>query len=66
MNSSYCRPGLGSPHVGLAACGESGSSTNPGASARPHQLAGGEVTGEVKVTFQQFGNSKVQANFLNG
>jgi multiple sugar transport system substrate-binding protein len=26
----------------------------------------GEITGEVKVTFQQFGNSKVQANFLNG
>ena len=26
----------------------------------------GEITGQVKVTFQQFGNSKVQANFLNG
>jgi multiple sugar transport system substrate-binding protein len=25
----------------------------------------GEITGEVNVTFQQFGNSKVQANFLN-
>jgi ABC-type glycerol-3-phosphate transport system substrate-binding protein len=57
--------GLGAA-VGLAACGKSGgstaqSSTTPGAAA-----SSGEVTGQVKVTFQQFGNSKVQANFLNG
>ena len=47
--------------AGLAACGKSGGSTTPGASAS----SGGEITGEVKVTFQQFGNSKIQANFLN-
>ena len=56
--------GLGAA-VGLAACGKSGSSTTPGASAGA-SASSGEVTGEVKVTFQQFGNSKVQANFLNG
>ncbi len=54
--------GLGAA-VGLAACGKSGSNTAPGASA---PASSGEITGEVKVTFQQFGNSKVQANFLNG
>jgi multiple sugar transport system substrate-binding protein len=54
--------GLGAA-VGLAACGKSGTSTTPGASA---PASSGEITGEVKVTFQQFGNSKVQANFLNG
>ena len=56
--------GLGAA-VGLAACGKSGSSTTPGASGAAAS-SGGEITGEVKVTFQQFGNSKVQANFLNG
>jgi len=54
--------GLGAA-VGLAACGKSGSSTTPGASAGA-SASSGEVTGEVKVTFQQFGNSKIQANFL--
>jgi ABC-type glycerol-3-phosphate transport system substrate-binding protein len=48
--------GLGAA-VGLAACGKSGTSTTPGASAA---ASSGEITGEVKVTFQQFGNSKVQ------
>ncbi len=51
--------GLGAT-VGLAACGKSGGSTAPAASAS----SAGEITGEVKVTFQQFGNSKIQANFL--
>lgn len=46
--------GLGAA-VGLAACGKSGTSTTPGASA---PASSGEITGEVKVTFQQFGNSK--------
>jgi multiple sugar transport system substrate-binding protein len=55
--------GLGAA-VGLAACGKSGNSTTPGASGAAS--SSGEITGEVKVTFQQFGNSKVQANFLNG
>jgi multiple sugar transport system substrate-binding protein len=50
--------GLGAT-AGLAACGKSGSTTTPAASA-----SSGEITGEVKVTFQQFGNSKIQANFL--
>jgi multiple sugar transport system substrate-binding protein len=47
--------------AGLAACGKSGSNTTPGAST-----SSGEITGEVKVTYQQFGNSKIQANFLGG
>ena len=51
--------GLGAA-VGLAACGKSETSTAPAASA-----SSAEITGEVKVTFQQFGNSKIQANFLN-
>ena len=54
--------GLGAA-VGLAACGKSGSSTTPGASAGA-SASGGEISGEVKVTYQQFGDSKVQANFL--
>jgi len=55
--------GLGAA-VGLAACGQNETSTTPGASGAA--ASSGEITGEVKVTFQQFGNSKVQANFLNG
>jgi multiple sugar transport system substrate-binding protein len=51
--------GLGAA-ASLAACGKSGGSTTPGAST-----SSGEIAGEVKVTFQQFGNSKIQANFLN-
>jgi multiple sugar transport system substrate-binding protein len=52
--------GLGATAT-LAACGGStGGSTSPGTAAS----SGGEITGEVKVTFQQFGNSKIQANFL--
>jgi multiple sugar transport system substrate-binding protein len=46
----------------LAACGKSGSSS-AGASASGG-ASGGAITGDVKVTFQQFGSSKIQANFL--
>src|SRR3954447_11690620 len=56
--------GLGAA-VGLAACGKSGSSTAPAASAGA-SASSGKITGKFKLTFQQFGNSKVQANFLNG
>lgn len=53
--------GLGAV-AGLTACGKSGTST-PATSAG---ASAGAVTGEVKVTFQQFGASKIQANFLAG
>jgi len=53
--------GLGAAAT-LAACGQSGSRTSPGSAAS--SSGAGEISGEVKVTFQQFGNSKIQANFL--
>jgi multiple sugar transport system substrate-binding protein len=46
---------------GLAGCGNSSGGAAPGAAAS----SSGEITGEVKVTYQQFGNSKIQANFLS-
>ncbi|GAA3608128.1 extracellular solute-binding protein [Microlunatus ginsengisoli] len=53
--------GLGATAT-LAACGGSNSgSTSPSGGGS----SAGAITGEVKVTFQQFGNSKIQANFLN-
>ena len=51
--------GLGAT-AALAGCGGSKGGTSPGTAAS----SSGEITGEVKVTFQQFGNSKIQANFL--
>ncbi len=51
--------GLGAAAT-VAGCGTSSSGGSPGAAAS----SSGEITGEVKVTFQQFGNSKIQANFL--
>ncbi len=45
---------------GLAGCGNDSAPADPGAAAS----SSGEISGEVKVTFQQFGNSKIQANFL--
>jgi multiple sugar transport system substrate-binding protein len=54
--------GLGAA-AGLAACGKSDKSGSSGTSAG---ASAGAITGEVKVTFQQFGNSKIQANFLAG
>jgi multiple sugar transport system substrate-binding protein len=50
--------GLGAAAT-LAGCGKSGDS------APSSSVSGGAITGEVKVTFQQFGNSKIQANFLD-
>jgi len=52
--------GLGAA-AGLAGCGGGGGSS-PEASSGPS--ASGAIEGEVKVTYQQFGASKVQANFL--
>ncbi len=51
--------GLGAT-AALAGCGGSTS----GSSAPTASTSNGEITGEVKVTYQQFGNSKIQANFL--
>ena len=51
--------GLGATAT-LAACGGSQGGTSPGTAA-----SSGGITGEVKVTYQQFGNSKIQANFLS-
>lgn len=48
--------------AGLAACGKSSTSSSTPASGSP---GAGAIKGEVKVTFQQFGNSKIQANFLS-
>ena len=53
--------GLGAT-AGLVGCGQSGSG-GPAASSGPSGSTGA-ITGEVKVTYQQFGNSKIQANFL--
>lgn len=52
--------------AGLAACGKSTGSSGPGGSASGNASAGGAIKGDVKVTFQQFGSSHVQANFLAG
>lgn len=55
--------GLGAT-AGLAACGKSSSGgAAPGGSTSG---SAGAITGEVKVTYQQFGSSKIQANFLGG
>ncbi|WP_375424512.1 extracellular solute-binding protein [uncultured Friedmanniella sp.] len=56
----WATAGLGAT-AGLAACGKSGSGTAPGSGS---SASAGAITGEVKVTYQQFGNSKIQANFL--
>lgn len=53
--------GLGTA-AGLAGCGNGGNGS-PAASSAPGGSASA-IAGEVKVTFQQFGNSKIQANFL--
>ena len=47
--------------AGLTGCG-GGEDGSPGASSGPS--APGAIEGEVKVTYQQFGSSKIQANFL--
>lgn len=51
--------GLGAT-AGLVGCGKNGS----GSAAPSAGSSAGAVAGEVKVTYQQFGNSKIQANFL--
>lgn len=51
--------GLSSAAV-LAGC----NSDSPGASSSPKAGSSGGVSGEIKVTYQQFGDSKIQANFL--
>jgi multiple sugar transport system substrate-binding protein len=54
--------GLGAA-AGLVGCGKSGGSSTPAASGAASG-GSGAITGEVKVTYQQFGSSKIQANFL--
>ena len=53
--------GLGAT-AGLAGCGKGGASS-PAASGGA-STGSGAIAGEVKVTYQQFGSSKIQANFL--
>jgi multiple sugar transport system substrate-binding protein len=54
--------GLGAS-AGLVGCGKSGGSSSSAASGGA-STGSGAIAGEVKVTYQQFGSSKIQANFL--